>query len=113
MGITDFFSSAWDTFSHPSPDAEAPKGGVSTQTPASGTDEQSDAEKEVNEQDAVADDGERPTGHVPGTEKDERAVEEKEEEEEEEKELVDPKDALEEGEFLFLLLDEVEGSLYE
>ncbi|KAF2003715.1 ubiquinol-cytochrome c reductase complex 17 kd protein-like protein [Amniculicola lignicola CBS 123094] len=87
MGITDFFSAAWDTFSVPSPDAEAPvQGGSSTKTPASGTDEESKDEKEVNQKDAKSqDDGEQ--GHKPG-DKDE-------EEEEEEEESVDPKDTLE------------------
>ncbi|KAF2276725.1 Non-heme 11 kDa protein of cytochrome bc1 complex [Westerdykella ornata] len=105
MGITDFISAAWDTFSHPSPDAEAPpKGGVSTETPAAGTGEESKEEAEVNVQDKVKG-GEEPPRHVPGTEKDERAVTqreeaeeaaEEEEEEEEEEETVDPKVVLEE-----------------
>lgn len=102
MGITDFFSAAWDTFSHPSPDAEAPpKGGVSTDTPASGTDEESSEEAEVNKQDASKG-GESAQGHVPGTERDERAaVENEEAEEEEEEETVDPKVVLEEGTYAF------------
>lgn len=89
MGITSFFSDVWDTFSYPSPDAEAPpSGGTSTDTPASGTDEQSKEEADVNKEDAKEeDDGE--TGHEPSGD---------DEEEEEEEETVDPKEHLEEGE---------------
>ena len=89
MGITDFFSDVWETFSHPSPDAEAPpQGGTSTDTPASGTDEQSDEEAEVNKQDAK-DEGEGEQGHKPSDDN---------EDEEEEEESQDPKDVLEKGE---------------
>jgi ubiquinol-cytochrome c reductase subunit 6 len=110
MGLSDFFSAAWDSIALPSPDAEEPvhgsppQGGVSTSTPASGTDEQSGDEQDVNAKDAVDRSGEeKPVGHVPGTDKDERAAEEDEgqeevEDEEEEEETVDPKDVLEEGE---------------
>ncbi|KAJ8114882.1 hypothetical protein OPT61_g3334 [Boeremia exigua] len=89
MGITDFFSAAWDTFALPSADAEAPpQGGASTQTPASGTDEESGAEAEANKQDAKEpEEGEQ--GHRPSDD-------DEEEEEEEEEETVDPKDVLEE-----------------
>lgn len=91
MGITDFFSDVWETFSHPSPDAEAPpQGGTSTDTPASGTDEQSDAEAEVNKEDAKDGGESEEQGHKPSDDDDE--------EEEEEEELQDPKDVLEKGE---------------
>ena len=55
MGITDFFTDVWETFSHPSADAEGQppvQGGTSTNTPASGTDEESSEEADVNKQDA-------------------------------------------------------------
>lgn len=91
MVITDFFSDVWETFSHPSPDAEAPKGGASTNTPSSGTDEESQEEADVNKADA-AEGGDEDSGHRPSGGDDE--------EEEEEEETVDPKDALEEGELL-------------
>lgn len=98
MGITDFFSAAWDTFALPSADAEAPpQGGTSTETPASGTDEESSEEAEVNKQDAKSQ-GSDEQGHRPsdgGDDEDEA----EEEEEEEEEELVDPKETLEEGEW--------------
>ncbi|KAF2243627.1 Non-heme 11 kDa protein of cytochrome bc1 complex [Trematosphaeria pertusa] len=87
MVITDFFSDVWETFSHPSPDAEAPKGGASTNTPSSGTDEESQEEADVNKADA-AEGGDEDSGHRPSGGDDE--------EEEEEEETVDPKDALEE-----------------
>jgi ubiquinol-cytochrome c reductase subunit 6 len=97
MGITDFFSDVWDTFSHPSPDAEemgGKSGMASTSTPSSGTDEESASEKEVNKQDAVSG-GSDEQGHKPSSGGDDDA------EEEEEEEPVDPKDLLEEGESLF------------
>ncbi|KAF2706380.1 hypothetical protein K504DRAFT_484052 [Pleomassaria siparia CBS 279.74] len=86
-----FDNDVWDTFSHPSPDAEASgQGGqASTKTPASGTDEESSSEKDVNKSDAKGDDGGE-QGHKPSGGDDE------EEEEEEEEETVDPKDQLEE-----------------
>ena len=96
MGITDFFSDVWETFSHPSADAEGQppvQGGTSTQTPASGTDEESGDEAEVNKQDAKkgGDSGEQ--GHKPsGDDEDEP------EEEEEDEEEPDPKEKLEQGE---------------
>ena len=97
MGITDFFSDVWDTFSHPSPDAEAPpQGGTSTDTPASGTDEQSGEEAEVNKQDAKEGGESDEQGHKPSDADEDEA--EEEEEEEEEEETVDPKEKLEEGE---------------
>src|SRR6186713_3330798 len=69
MGITDFFSDVWDTFSHPSPDADtdssSKSGQASTKTPTSGTDEESDAEKEVNKEDAVDDTSSGEQGHKP------------------------------------------------
>ncbi|KAF2798482.1 Non-heme 11 kDa protein of cytochrome bc1 complex [Melanomma pulvis-pyrius CBS 109.77] len=87
MGFTDFFSDVWDTFSHPSPDADA-GGKASTNTPSSGTDEESGDEKDVNKDDAK--DGEdSEQGHKPSGDDDEA-------EEEEEEETVDPKDELEE-----------------
>lgn len=95
MGITDFFSDVWETFSHPSPDAEAPPtGGASTDTPASGTDEQSGEEAEANKEDA-AEGGSDEAGHKPSDDDDD------EEEEEEEEETVDPKETLEEGRCIF------------
>lgn len=98
MGITDFFSDVWDTFSHPSPDAEAPpKGGTSTDTPASGTDEQSSEEADVNKQDAKSG-GDGEVGHKPSGGDDE--------EEEEEEETVDPKEQFEEGKCI------VQGSIW-
>jgi ubiquinol-cytochrome c reductase subunit 6 len=97
MGITDFFSAAWDTFALPSADAEAPpQGGTSTQTPASGTDEESSEEAEVNKQDAKSGESDE-QGHRPSDGGDDE--DEAEEEEEDEDELVDPKETLEEGEF--------------
>jgi ubiquinol-cytochrome c reductase subunit 6 len=93
MGIADFFTDVWETFSHPSADAEAPvQGGSSTQTPASGTDEESAEEADVNKQDAKSggDSGEQ--GHKPsGDDEDEP------EEDEEEEETPDPKEQLEKG----------------
>lgn len=94
MGITDFFTDVWETFSHPSPDAEAPvQGGTSTRSPPSGTDEESSEEAEVNKQDAKTggDSGEQ--GYRPST-----TDEEEPEEEEEEEEEADPKDVLEKRE---------------
>jgi ubiquinol-cytochrome c reductase subunit 6 len=98
MGITDFFSDVWETFSHPSADAEGQppvQGGVSTQTPASGTDEESGEEAEVNKQDAKkggdsGEQGHKPTGQMKGDDEDEEPEEEEEEEEE-----PDPKEKLE------------------
>ncbi|KAF9741529.1 DlpA domain-containing protein [Paraphaeosphaeria minitans] len=88
MGITDFFSDVWETFSYPSPDAEAPpQGGSSTESPASGTNEESNAEKEINEEDAK-DEGEGEQGHKPSGGDDD-------EDDEEEEEPQDPKDILE------------------
>jgi ubiquinol-cytochrome c reductase subunit 6 len=96
MGITDFFSAAWDTFALPSADAEAPpQGGTSTQTPASGTDEESSEEAEVNKQDAKSGESDE-QGYRPSDGGDDE--DEAEEEEEDEEELVDPKETLEEGE---------------
>lgn len=97
MGFTDFFSDVWDTFAHPSPDADAggKSGQASTNTPSSGTDEESGGEKDVNKEDAKdGEDGEQ--GHKPSGDDDEA-------EEEEEEETVDPKDELEEGESFFAL----------
>lgn len=96
MGITDFFSAAWDTFSYPSPDAdETPSGKTSTQSPASGTDEQSPEEEEVNKQDAKEPEESDEVGHKPGD--NQPSVDEDEEEEEEEEEEQDPKDVFEAG----------------
>ncbi|KAF2657943.1 hypothetical protein K491DRAFT_703191 [Lophiostoma macrostomum CBS 122681] len=108
MGITDFFSAAWDTFSQPSPDAEAPpQGGSSTESPASGDPEESKEEEDVNKADAKGDEDSDEQGHKPSVkpsdeEKDEGGDDEEggdeggEEEEEEEEETVDPKEQLEE-----------------
>ncbi|EMD68163.1 hypothetical protein COCSADRAFT_167424 [Bipolaris sorokiniana ND90Pr] len=88
MGITDFFSDVWETFSHPSADAEHPvQGGTSTKSPASGTDEESGDEAEVNKQDAKSG-GSDEQGHKPSEESEE-------DEDEEEEEEPDPKDTLE------------------
>jgi hypothetical protein len=90
MGFTDFFTDVWETFAHPSPDAEV-QGGSSTKSPASGTDEESSEEAEVNKQDQKkgGDSGEQ--GHKPSGGDDE-------EEEEEEEEEQDIKDVLEKRE---------------
>jgi ubiquinol-cytochrome c reductase subunit 6 len=100
MGFTDFFSDVWDTFAHPSPDAEV-QGGTSTKSPASGTDEESGEEADVNKQDAKkggdsGEQGHRPTGKDSD---DEGGDDEEPEEEEEEEEEPDPKEKLEKGEF--------------
>jgi ubiquinol-cytochrome c reductase subunit 6 len=100
MGITDFFSDVWDTFSHPSPDAEemgGKSGLASTKTPSSGTDEESASEKEVNRQD-VKSGGSDEQGYKPSSGGDDDAAEPEEEEEEE---TVDPMEQLEKGESLF------------
>ncbi|KAJ4347447.1 ubiquinol--cytochrome-c reductase subunit 6 [Ascochyta clinopodiicola] len=95
MGITDFFSDVWETFALPSADAEAPpQGGTSTQTPASGTDEESSEEAEVNKQDAKEPEESGEQGHRPSDGGDDE--EEAEDEEEEEEEYTDPKEVLEE-----------------
>lgn len=97
MGITDFFTDAWDTFVQPSPDADAPvQGGSSTKSPASGTDEESSEEAEVNKQDQAkkGDSGEQ--GHKPSQD------DEEPEEDEEEEEEPDPKEKLEKGEYFQL-----------
>ncbi|KAF1936972.1 Non-heme 11 kDa protein of cytochrome bc1 complex [Clathrospora elynae] len=95
MGITDFFSDVWETFSHPSADADAPpvQGGSSTQSPASGTDEESAAEAEVNKKDATkggdsSEQGHKPQGSMKGDD-------DEPEEDEEEEEEPDPKEKLE------------------
>jgi ubiquinol-cytochrome c reductase subunit 6 len=101
MGITDFFTDVWETFSHPSADADGQppvQGGTSTQSPASGTDEESGEEAEVNKQDAKSggdsgEQGHKPTGQMKGDDEDEEP-----EEEEEEEETPDPKEQLEKGE---------------
>jgi hypothetical protein len=95
MGFTDFFTDVWETFAQPSPDAEV-QGGTSTKSPASGTDEESGEEAEVNKQDAKkgGDSGEQ--GHRPSKGSDDD--DEEEEEEEDEEETVDPKETLEKGE---------------
>ncbi|CAA9956557.1 ubiquinol-cytochrome c reductase complex protein [Pyrenophora teres f. maculata] len=97
MGITDFFTDVWETFAHPAADADQPpvQGGSSTQSPASGTDEESGDEAEVNKQDAAkggdsGEQGHKPTGSMKGDEE-----EEEPEEEEEEEETPDPKETLE------------------
>ncbi|KAF1845324.1 RraA-like protein [Cucurbitaria berberidis CBS 394.84] len=91
MGITDFFTDVWETFAQPSPDAEAPQGGSSTKTPASGTDEESSDEAEVNKKDQSKG-GSQEQGHKPSGGDD---ADEEPEEEEEEEEEPDPKEQLE------------------
>ena len=99
MGFTDFITDVWETFSHPSPDAEeAPQGGASTDTPASGTDEESSEEAQANKEDAKSEEGSSEQGQRPSDGGDD----EEEEEEEEEEELVDPKETLEKGEWHFI-----------
>lgn len=94
MAFTDFFTDAWETFAHPSADAEAPpQGGTSTKTPASGTDEESSEEAEVNKQDQKKGGESQEQGHKPssgGGEDDEEPEEEDEDDEE-----PDPKEKLE------------------
>lgn len=99
MGFTDFFTDAWETFAHPSPDADQPpvQGGTSTQSPASGTDEESGEEAEVNKQDQKKGGESGEQGHKPSGKSDDGDDEEPEEEEEEE-EVPDPKETLEKGE---------------
>lgn len=107
------------------------KGGASTSTPASGTDEESADEAEVNKADAKKSEGSDEKGHTPGeggeasgqvgadragphggpvgnkaaTNEDEQEEEgEEEEEEEEDDEPVDPKPKLEEGMWLAIFL---------
>ncbi|CBY00352.1 hypothetical protein IAQ61_011284 [Plenodomus lingam] len=95
MGFTDFFTDAWETFAHPSADAEAPpQGGTSTKSPASGTDEESSEEAEVNKQDQKKGGESQEQGHKPSSD-DGGDSEEPEEEEEEEEEEPDPKEKLE------------------
>jgi ubiquinol-cytochrome c reductase subunit 6 len=99
MGFTDFFTDVWETFANPSPDAEAPpQGGSSTQSPASGTNEESDAEAEVNKQDQKKggsnEQGFKPTGKGSDAGGDDEEPEEEDEDEEE----PDPKDVFEKRE---------------
>jgi ubiquinol-cytochrome c reductase subunit 6 len=95
MAFTDFLADVWETFAHPSPDADAPvQGGSSTNSPASGTDEESGAEAEVNKQDAKSESESGEQGHRPSDDNDDEA----EAEDEDEDEIVDPKETLEEGE---------------
>ena len=90
MGLSTLLSDIWDSFSHPAADAEAPpSGGTSTNSPASGTDEESGEEAEANKQDAEGDNGDEEQGQKPG-----------DEDEEEEEEVQDPKHRLEEGKLL-------------
>jgi len=112
MGFTDFFTDAWETFAHPSPDAEAPvQGGSSTKSPVSGTDEESDAEAEVNKQDQKTgesqEQGHKPSGKTNDTSGDDGDDDEEPEEEEEEEES-DPKEKLEKGESYWSQLDDRE-----
>ncbi|KAF1952489.1 Non-heme 11 kDa protein of cytochrome bc1 complex [Byssothecium circinans] len=95
MGITDFITDVWETFSHPSPEAEAPQGGTSTETPASGTDEESGEEAQVNKEDAKGGEESGEHGHRPSDGGDDEEGGDEEEEEEEEEETVDPKEKLE------------------
>jgi ubiquinol-cytochrome c reductase subunit 6 len=100
MGFTDFFTDVWETFSYPSPDAEV-QGGSSTKSPASGTDEESGSEAEVNKQDQKkgGDSGEQ--GHKPsGKGSDEGDDDEEPEEDEEDEEEPDIKEVLEKGEYI-------------
>jgi ubiquinol-cytochrome c reductase subunit 6 len=99
MGFTDFFTDVWETFSYPSPDAEV-QGGTSTKSPASGTDEESSEEAEVNKQDAKKGGENQEQGHKPsGKGSDEGSDDDEPEEEEEEEEEPDPKEVLEKGEY--------------
>jgi ubiquinol-cytochrome c reductase subunit 6 len=101
MGLTDFLTDVWETFAHPSPDAEV-QGGTSTKSPASGTDEESGEEAEVNKQDAKKGGESQEQGHKPsgkGSDEDEGGDDEEPEEEEDEEEEPDPKEKLEKGEF--------------
>lgn len=99
----------------------ATRGGVSTSSPASGTDEESDSEAEVNKQDAKKPEASSEKGHTPGdggeksgqvgatnagphggpvkaaSDDDEEEEDEEEEEEEEEEEPEDIKPKIEEG----------------
>ncbi|KAI8935392.1 hypothetical protein NX059_007974 [Plenodomus lindquistii] len=99
MGFTDFFTDAWETFAHPAADAEAPvQGGTSTKTPASGTDEESSEEAEVNKQDQAKGGESQEQGHKPSGKQssdDDGDDEEAPEEDEDEEEEPDPKDKLE------------------
>jgi len=97
MGFTDFFTDAWETFAHPSPDAEV-QGGTSTKSPASGTDEESNEEAEVNKQDAKKGGESQEQGHKPSSKPSDEGGDEEPEEEEEEEEVPDPKETLEKGE---------------
>jgi ubiquinol-cytochrome c reductase subunit 6 len=101
MGFTDFFTDVWETFAQPSPDAEAPpQGGTSTKSPASGTDEESGEEAEVNKQDAKKGGESQEQGHKPsGKGSDDGGDDEEPEEDEEEEEEPDPKEKLEKGEY--------------
>jgi ubiquinol-cytochrome c reductase subunit 6 len=93
MGITDFFTDAWETFAHPSPDAEV-QGGTSTNSPASGTNEESSEEAEINKQDEKKGGESQEQGYKPSS----KPSDEEPEEEEEEEEEPDPKEKLEKGE---------------
>lgn len=104
MGITDFFTDVWETFSHPSPDADGQppvQGGTSTQSPPSGTDEESSEEADVNKKDAKSpesgEQGHKPSGKAQADASSDDGDDEPEEEEEEEEEP-DPKEKLEKGE---------------
>lgn len=74
-------------------DNAAPRGGVSTKSPASGTDEESGSEKEANDADTEKSQG--------GNEEEEEEEDEKggDDEEEEEEEVEDLKPKFEEGMF--------------
>jgi hypothetical protein len=48
MGITDFFADVWETFSHPSPDAEAKEDAAEEQN--KGGDEDAEDEPEAEEE---------------------------------------------------------------
>ena len=100
MGFTDFFTDVWETFAQPSPDAEAPpQGGSSTRSPASGTDEESSEEAEVNKKDAADKSGSQEQGHKPSSKpSDEDEEDAAPEEDEEDEEEPDPKERLEKGE---------------
>ncbi|KAF2089362.1 Non-heme 11 kDa protein of cytochrome bc1 complex [Saccharata proteae CBS 121410] len=119
MGFADFFSDLYASLSSPDACAEAPsgdindssdqgsgkettvqqsgnaptRGGVSTKTPASGTDEESPEEAEANAADAKGGDDNAGEGHKAGSggDDEEEAPEEEEEEEEEEPEDIQPK----------------------
>ncbi|OAL52373.1 Non-heme 11 kDa protein of cytochrome bc1 complex [Pyrenochaeta sp. DS3sAY3a] len=57
MGITDFFADVWETFSHPSPDAEAKEDAAEEQNKGGDEDaeEEPEAEEEEEEEEETVD----------------------------------------------------------